>query len=107
MSDPTNGPLEHHVTLAAQTAVWGSLAVLTWFFPIVGFLVLVALTLFSTSSFIVAYKIHQALSEGSEKKEVKDDADPYEQSALIYPDGTTMGAEREGRLRENLPESKE
>lgn len=103
MSDPTNGPLEHHVLLAAQTATWGALALFTWFFPVVGFVVLVGLTLFSASYFITAYKMHQAV-ESYKKEEVKDDSSPYEQPALIYPDGTELGSERARHLRENLPE---
>ncbi len=106
MSDPNNGPLDQHVLLAAQTATWGVLALLTWFFPIVGFIVLVGLTLFSASYFITAYKIHQAV-ENHKKEEVKDDASLYEQPALIYPDGTELGSERTRRLRENLSEDKE
>jgi hypothetical protein len=99
MSDPTPGPLEQHVLLAAQTATWGVLALLTWFFPIVGFIVLVGLTLFSTSYFITAYRIQQALKQGETKKEVKDD-----QLTLIDSEGTIVGTEREGHLRENLSE---
>lgn len=106
MSDPNQGPLDQHVLLAAQTATWGVLALLAWFFPIVGFIVLVALTLFSVSHFITAYKMHQAV-ESYKKEEVKDDADPYEQLTLINPDGAIVGTERERRLRENLSEGKE
>jgi hypothetical protein len=106
MSDPTKGPLEQHVVLAVQTATWGALALLAWFFPIVGFVVLLVFTLVSASHFTTAFQVHQALQKSDKKKEVKDDSDPYEQLALIDSTGTVMGAEREVSVRENLPEGK-
>lgn len=110
MNKPVTGELELHVKLAGMTAVWGSLAVLAWFFPLVGFAVLLLAALISASHFITAYNIDRY------SKEVPDDSDSTFTQLELF-DATsnigdvargraTMGAEREGSVRENLSESK-
>lgn len=92
--------MEEYQKLALTTATWGSLAVLTWFFPLVGFIVLVAFTLFAANNFTIAYKVHEHM------KEVEDDGQLIIPGLEdVYPTGTSMGTDGERSLRKNVSES--
>ena len=79
--------------LALEVAGWGLLAVLTFFFHIVGFLVIGLIAAHRMLMFMFVFENTKGFPYDSDTNPTR-----YEQLTIPGIDGTELGSEREGRL---------
>lgn len=93
--------------LALHVLGWALLAVLSFLFHAVGFVIVLILFAIKLSEFAFVYQHTKDFPYDTDTPTQYEQLSLFDDSDRGDADSTTMGKYREGRLRENLSESKE